>query len=287
MKPVYIFGGDSFTWGEGLELYMDTPYWINERNYENRWEQIGQKQFPDAVNFRESNRFSALVSKYFDGISVINDYNGGSFDVGAFLINDNMKLKPKAVIYQFTSYSRMYLHFSRFCECEFCRPPQPLPNVLPYTFYLDCLRKKLNNENFNETDLYFIQKLKEKENIELIPIEKFHAVNDIFHFFDPIFQRNIDIFFSEYVSKWSSETKVLLIDSWDTQSSELICKDENLKKYLVPLKGYDGNYYYEYPKWEKTFPHKRIEDEFPATKNGHPTLLQHKYLSESIIEALQ
>ena len=26
------FLGDSFTWGEGLELYLDSPFWINQRN---------------------------------------------------------------------------------------------------------------------------------------------------------------------------------------------------------------------------------------------------------------
>ena len=34
MENAIIFTGCSYTFGEGLELYSDTPKWINQRNYQ-------------------------------------------------------------------------------------------------------------------------------------------------------------------------------------------------------------------------------------------------------------
>ena len=62
--------------------------------------------------------------------------------------------------------------------------------------------------------------------------------------------------------------------------------DEEFKKRMIPLLGFDGNYYTNYLDWETTFPHTRIIDEFPETFNGHPTILQHQYLAKSIINHL-
>jgi hypothetical protein len=56
---------------------------------------------------------------------------------------------------------------------------------------------------------------------------------------------------------------------------------------MIPLKGYNGKYYKKYNQWEKTFPFTRISNEFPKSFNGHPTLLQHEYISKSIIEFLE
>ena len=59
-NDVIIFGGDSFTWGEGLELYLNTPKWINERTTLNRWSDLYPKQDYEAKTFRESNRFPLI-----------------------------------------------------------------------------------------------------------------------------------------------------------------------------------------------------------------------------------
>jgi hypothetical protein len=62
-----IYSGDSFVWGEGLELYIDTPYWKSQREIYNEWigdsESAGlmYKQNPEKIRFREENRFSGLI----------------------------------------------------------------------------------------------------------------------------------------------------------------------------------------------------------------------------------
>ena len=51
-------------------------------------------------------------------------------------------------------------------------------------------------------------------------------------------------------------------------TQELIKNNKELYKRLISLKkGYDGKYYKNYSDWENTFPYKRIENEFPQTRN--------------------
>ena len=52
-KNNIIFGGDSFTWGEGLELYLNDSFWINERNNLNTWRELEPKQTNESITFRE------------------------------------------------------------------------------------------------------------------------------------------------------------------------------------------------------------------------------------------
>jgi hypothetical protein len=56
---------------------------------------------------------------------------------------------------------------------------------------------------------------------------------------------------------------------------------------MIPLKGHNGKYYKKWHEWESTFPNKRIWNDFPNTGNGHPTLLQHQHIGESIIHHLK
>ena len=85
-----IFGGDSFTWGEGLELYLDTPFWINERHNLNGWNELEPKQTLESAKFRESNRFAGIISNKLNCNQITLDYNGGGFDEGALLIDKNL-----------------------------------------------------------------------------------------------------------------------------------------------------------------------------------------------------
>jgi lysophospholipase L1-like esterase len=78
MKKTILFLGDSFTWGEGLELYCDTPKWKNERFIENTWHQLLQKQDTDAIKFRKTNRYPTLISNELNSNIIVDKDNGGS-----------------------------------------------------------------------------------------------------------------------------------------------------------------------------------------------------------------
>lgn len=282
MKEFIIFGGDSFTWGEGLELYINSETWINERKLKNHWEDLHPKQTKESILFRESNRYAGLVEKKLGYKSIVKKTNGGGFDDGALWISKHIKNKPKAVFLQLTALQRINFHFSRLCKCEICNH-DTYGNVRPIAFYIECLSKLINKEKFTESDMYFLNYLKEIENIKL----DLKYIDEVYELFSDMIKRSTDVLINEYIKEWEKTTKVYLIDSWEIHTQELIKNNEELYKRLISLKGYDGKYYKNYSDWEKTFPYKRIGNQFPQTTNMHPTLLQHKYLSESIIEKLQ
>jgi hypothetical protein len=289
-KNNIIFGGDSFTWGEGLELYSNDFFWINERTNLNRWRELEPKQTNKSIIFRESNRFAGRVSTHFNCNQITLDYNGGGFDDGALLINSNLNVNPKSIVYQFTTFNRMNLHFDRFCKCEFCNSKE-YGNTRVYNLYLETAIKKLNNIELTDGEKFHLNWLMKNKNIPdsnlfLNEIEN-SKVNELMNLFIPIFEENLDIFVNQYINKWLEISPVYLIDSWDEYTSELLFKNSTIEKHLIKLKGFDGNYYKKWKDWEKTFPHRRIENEFPNTKNGHPTLLQHQYIADSIIEYMK
>jgi hypothetical protein len=289
-KNNIIFGGDSFTWGEGLELYSNDFFWINERTNLNRWRELEPKQTNESIIFRESNRFAGRVSTHFNCNQITLDYNGGGFDDGALLINSNLNVKPKSIVYQFTTFNRMNLHFNRFCKCEFCNSKE-YDNTRVYNLYLETAIKKLNNIELTDGEKFHLNWLMKNKNIPdsnlfLNEIEN-SKVNELMNLFIPIFEENLDIFANQYLNKWLEISPVYLIDSWDEYTSELLFKNSTIEKHLIKLKGFDGNYYKKWKDWENTFPHRRIENEFPNTNNGHPTLLQHQYIADSIIEYIK
>lgn len=284
-KKVMVFGGDSFTWGEGLELYLDTPFWINERNYLNSWNELEPNQTSESINFRESNRFAGIVSNKFGCNQITLDYNGGGFNAPAELITNNLDKNPKAVVYQFTIFDRMLLHFDDDCTCEFCN--SKYGNIRPIMFYLDCMNKQLENISLSEGDMFFLNWLEKYENIPMITMENEANIEHIYHLFIEMFKRNLNVFIDKHLKKWLETTDVYLIDSWDGLTSEILSSHPIIEKYLIPLKGYDGKYYKKWSEWEHTFPYSRIQYEFPNTENGHPTLIQHQYIAESLIEHIK
>jgi len=284
-KKVMVFGGDSFTWGEGLELYLDTPFWINEQNYVNSWNELEEKQTSESINFRESNRFAGIVSNKFGCNQITLDYNGGGFNAPAELISNNLDKNPKAVVYQFTIFDRMLLHFDDNCPCEFCN--SKYGNIRPIMFYLDCMNKQLENISLSEGDTFFLNWLEKYENIPMITMENEANIEHIYHLFIEMFKRNLNVFIDKHLKKWLETTNVYLIDSWDGLTSEILSSHPIIEKYLIPLKGYDGKYYKKWSEWEHTFPYSRIQYEFPNTENGHPTLIQHQYIAESLIEHIK
>ena len=286
MKDIIWFGGDSFTWGEGLELYLDTPYWINERNQRNTWLELELKQTDESKIFRECNRFANIVSKHFNTDSLILDYNGGGFDASPTFFDLYSEKIPKAVIYQFTTFDRFNLHFSRFCKCDFCNNPK-YGGARPFMMYLECVHKKINNIPLTDNELYHLKWLETHKKIHFLDITLENILEIALEQFIPLFLDSMQIFINDYLKKWIDYTNVYLIDSWDEYTSNVIHTIPELKSKIIPLKGWDGNWYYKWKEWETTFPYKRILNEFPITENGHPTLLQHQYIAESIIHAME
>lgn len=286
-NDVIIFGGDSFTWGEGLELYLDTPKWINERDKLNIWSELYQKQDYDSQQFRESNRFPTIVSNYFNVDPKVFSQNGGQFETPILHIERNLKNlvgysanNVKYIIIQFTGIQRMLLHLDMDCDCKFC---STTGFEKPWNLYTKYIHQHLNNDTITDIDYWGLNWLEKKEGIPYKNLDYSTIFKQIDNWFKPMYIRNLNIFIEKYVSNWEKIAPVYFIDSWDETSSNIINELEEFKKRMIPLLGFDNNYYTNYLDWETTFPHTRIVNEFPNTKNGHSTLLQHQYIAKSII----
>ncbi len=291
-----IYSGDSFIWGEGLELYIDTPYWKSQREVYNEWvgmdetEGLLYKQTPETIKFREENRFAGIVEKKLGLKSIVRKDNGGDWHSSRVIIEKNLSLDTKCIIHFFTSIDRNFLHSVIDCDCDFCKIDKPKP----FNVYVDYVHKMINNEPIDEWTQSRIDYLEKYEGIPKFDFQKmkeWEKKGDIITYLDFIFhaprQRNLE-YHIEKLKLYQKTTKVYLIDSWCSSTSfDYLRNNSYIESLLIPLKGYDGNYYKYYEDWENTFPYKRIDREFPITKNGHPTLIQHQYLADSIIEHIQ
>lgn len=291
-----IYSGDSFIWGEGLELYIDTPYWKSQREVYNEWvgmdetEGLLYKQTPETIKFREENRFAGIVEKKLGLKSIVRKDNGGDWHSSRVIIEKNLSLDTKCIIHFFTSIDRNFLHSVIDCDCDFCKIDKPKP----FNVYVDYVHKMINNEPIDEWTQSRIDYLEKYEGIPKFDFQKmkeWEKKGDIITYLDFIFhaprQRNLE-YHIEKLKLYQKTTKVYLIDSWCSSTSfDYLRNNSYIESLLIPLKGYDGNYYKYYEDWENTFPYKRIDREFPNTRNGHPTLIQHQYLADSIIEHIQ
>ena len=293
-NDVIIFSGDSFTWGEGLELYTDTPKWINERTKQNRWAELYQKQDYDAQQFRKLNRFSTLVSNHFNVDPIVYSQNGGSFesiiDTVKLNLQNSVGYSPnnvKSIIIQFTTLDRMLLHLTLDCKCSFCKNTG---YEKPWRLYTKYLQRHLTNDIITDSDYWGLDWLEKTENIPYKNIREEYGDemwNKINSWFKRIYVRNLNILMEKYISKWEKVAPVYFIDSWELISSNILSEIPEFKEKMIPLLGYDNKYYTKYLDWESTFPYKRIVDEFPNTFNGHPTLIQNQYLAKSIIKHIE
>ena len=83
MNKGFIFSGDSFTWGEGLELFSKLPstqkYFIDRKySMEGPYNMAWNPKFKNSHRlFQQKNRFSRIVSTHFNTWDDVYDRNGG------------------------------------------------------------------------------------------------------------------------------------------------------------------------------------------------------------------
>lgn len=297
------FLGDSFTWGEGLELYLDTPFWIEQREKLSTWSELKKIQTDESVSFREKNRFASIVSDYFNSDSIIKSNNGGYIGSITESITNilNKNLKPDFAIIQFSSFMRNPIHYHHRsltyeCKCKKCNEPNPGGTKHGFFHLFDCIRKKyLEFEELNETDLFYLNWLTTEFQLDSLYLEDNNPDSwDIVYSYmnsvmDSYSLLHLNYLLHTYVNPLESRgTKVFYIDSWEDESSKTCHLIPNIEKNMIELQGYENHIitknYYEF---ETTFPYTRISSEFPKTNNGHPTLIQHQYIAKSIIDKIE
>jgi hypothetical protein len=101
MKKIY-FDGCSYTFGQSLELYCN-PLGIFEHNRMSKYEFTNED-----ILFLKKNRYSAIVSKYFELLETNNSKNGKSNGRILFDLNQNDINNYEYVIIQLTHFGRYF-----------------------------------------------------------------------------------------------------------------------------------------------------------------------------------
>jgi hypothetical protein len=293
------FLGDSFTWGEGLELYLDTPFWINQRKKRSIWTDIVDLQTEQSTNFREKNRFANIVANYFDSDLIIDNSNGGWIGNITYYLQHILEsnLKPDYVIIQFSCFIRNPIHYhfnSLYRKCKCGRCDQYSPTIHCFYHLLGVIEKKyVHNEKLNDIDIFYIDWLRSEFKVDE-PVSKSNedAFTYYFNYIDSIIDSysyiHLNYLIDTYIKPLELRgTKVFYIDSWNELSSKIVHGIPLIKENLIFLKSNDGVLTQSYEQFENSFVHTRIQHEFPKTDNGHPTLIQHKYIAESIIDTIE
>jgi hypothetical protein len=294
------FLGDSFTWGEGLELYLDSPFWIQQRTQRSMWMDLIHLQNEESTNFREKNRFANIVSQHFNSNCIIDSTNGGWIgNITTYLSNFlESRQTPDYVIIQFSCFNRNPIHYHfgslfRNCKCKKCN--NYIDTIHCFYHFLDTIRKKyVDNEKLDDQHEFYLNWLIDEFNFPILDIENskdsfvlaFDFVNSII---DSYSYKHLNYLVNEYVTPLESRgVKVFYIDSWDDESSKIIHDIPSIKENLIPLKKWNSlELTQKYSTFEKSFQHTRIQNEFPKSENGHPTLIQHQYIANSIINQIE
>lgn len=287
-KTVY-FSGDSFTFGEGLELFTPTEKWKNELNSLNDWSNLKNKVDLESSNYRKNNNFSGLFQKHFQNYNVIvDDENGGSLSW-----NLQERILPKLnkignvdyLIIQFTSFKRNLYHLNNECKCDFC-------NLIHRYTTLDLLfgdsydfieHKKLKKNHISNYDVDRINNFFNYLNIN--PENKVESLDKIETFYFDTIKMQIELFKDKYLNFFKKNgISVYFIDSWEPVTSSFLNQDLDINNLLIPLISTNGNRYKSWPQWISTLDKPFISDLYPKTGNQHPTPKTHILISESLID---
>lgn len=264
MKNI-VFAGTSITWGEGLHYYSDLPninidsivYDKNDYTFEH-------------INFIKNNRFSRLVSNYFNTKDLVRNENGGTNDVVLNFVNNELNFDEcEFIIFQFTEPFRDLIEFNYKGEKRIVNIK--LKNEVIETEFEKYIAEKWNF-NLNQFIDYYLskkvfnlQKLIEK--IENKGIKRCFILNEKTHFHKYFVQND---FYSERIIKIKIDNFI-----FDTIEDGLFGKrgifglQKGTKLQLIK----DDQTLFE--KFGKNI------------ENRHLTLESHKIIAENIINKIQ
>lgn len=277
MKDSIVFLGDSYTWGEGLELFIEKEKWINQRKYVTTDVEINRISDDESIEFRKTHRFPRIVGNYFDCEEVVDKHNGGSFSTYFNTLNQYElefgSNNIKAIIVQLSHFYRTPIHLTYECMCSFCRkrPDEPIQSLIE-----DITQKDLMSSNVG----MILQSFK-KDKIDNEFLEWFWV------WVDWIERFCYDLLEFKLKNYEDMNIPVFFIDTWDTHDIYVQTR-KYITDRLIPLIGGDGKLYTRWVDFQKSFDSNfDINNYFPNTNNHHPSLLTHQHIAKSIIKKLE
>ena len=259
-----LFVGDSFTWGEGLELYIDREPYISARKREmtdlELRELTNDYTNKEVEEFRVKNRFASYIKNYE---VYVQSHNGGSYgtiikDILQITKDNNFKKDDKIII-QIPPMDRSYWFFSFTGNGKVVTGHES--DGVPWNEIES--EKEIGKLNFMFKKLG----IKEKE-----------FFKDPQMYLNELAFRNLKLFYYFYVWELMKLYDVYFIGPHD-KSKKVWSKCEEYKSRTIILDGKRISIEGVCKSREGLV----ISDDFPATKNHHPNLKLHKIIGESII----
>ena len=287
----FIFAGDSYTWGEGLELFQDTDKWINARNKEMHHSDIKSLSDTPSVKFREENRFAGIVATHYDTKPLIERNNGGNAASALRHIKSKIKFyTPESIsciIFQHTALQRNPLHFKYDCQCSFCLDSSWTSIDSFWELVHELILGKNTLNNILQKEKYqtpFYQRMP-----KMIGIDNDTDIKTLWDKFSSFILKykleGISILIEE-LKEIEKIIPIYFLDDWLQADSDILNEFDYIRDRTIPLIDEDGNYHTNWNDWEKNIEGYEIFDNFPKTDNHHPSLKSHKLIASSIINFL-
>ena len=277
-----LFLGDSFTWGEGLELYMDKEPFKSMRNQQAtdiELRDISDYKDTEVEKWRASNRFV----NYVDGFEkYVQPDNGGNFHIvirNANLLTKRYRFqKDDVIVIQIPPAEHSFLHSNVFWKNPKSPHAAAFPNDIELPLYENLLNQGVQNL------------LNDNEVMEsLTEIMGYDSIEDMLKnsekIFDKLAYRNTKLFYYSYIFDLMQRFDVYFIGPWGYENHKSFSKCDEFKDKLIPMV-YNGKEYDSLQTLVMGMANNNevfeIAKEFRGTNNNHPTPTAHKVIGESI-----
>jgi hypothetical protein len=267
MKGI-LFGGCSFTWGQGLYYYSDLP---------NLEEPEPFKYDPSKVlkshrRFMESKRFPRLVANYFGTFEVVKKENGGSEDE-TFRFFDRLFSEPGSEKHGYiTDETFNYEDF----DYLILQVSQPGRNIIKFSYEGKDWEVQLMQTNEKEIKKTFYCWLIDSDKTYEMWYKEF--IGDLFH----MIKKKLMFYESKGI-----KTKVIF---WHDDYLGLVGGDEFMRERHIPL-NYRNEYFPTIHTMMEKYPYLRIVEDtlnFEGTPpaDDHPSLKCHEIIAEAVINSI-
>lgn len=270
MKGI-LFGGCSFTWGQGLYFYSD----LNRLVYPKDEYSYFKKDITDAqIKFKDTIRFPRLVANHFKTFEVFKTLNGGCEDE-TFMFFENIFTDPLKKKLQ------SHLSLERYDYDDFDFIVIQLSQFQRNRFYFELHGEKLWSNN-SPRDPH----LGQKKLLEWMEVNNLDYDGWIQYILDQQFNRLL-----KELKFYEDKGIKTIILSWENTMIDMIKSNEYINKRFVKLK-YENEEFdtiddlqKKHPKMKIKYDHEFFGENPP--KDHHPSKLCHRVIADNIINHIE
>lgn len=266
-----LFGGCSFTWGQGLYFYSS----LNRLVYPENEFTYNRNEINDAhIKFKDSIRYPRLVANHFNTFEAFKTVNGGSedetFDFFKNIFTDPKKQRLLDHVlyerYEYDDFSFIIIQLSQINRNKFyfeLNGEMCITNASPTASHQDMSKLLKWMEVNNKTYEDWMDELKKQQTDRLLKELTFYESKGI---------------------------KTLLL-SWEVDIMDVIKNNDYLSSRLIQLE-YENEKFETIFDLQEKYKHMKIKHDYDffgsnPPEDHHPSKLCHKVIADSIINHIE